>query len=61
MLAALSYKSVLERGFAVLRDAAGNPLRGVTSVKPEAALQIEMADGRLQVTATKSKAQGSLF
>ncbi len=61
VLAALSYKSVLERGYAVLRDAAGNPLRGVATVKPEAALQIEMADGRLQVIATKSKAQASLF
>ena len=61
VLAALSYKSVLARGFAVLRDAQGTPLRGVALVKPDAALQVEMADGRLGVTATKPRAQGSLF
>ena len=61
VLAALSYKSVLSRGYAVLRDAAGLPLRGVSNIKPEAALQIEMTDGQLSVTATKLKAQGSLF
>ena len=61
VLAALSYKSVLQRGFAVLRDVQGVPLRGVASVKPDAALQVEMADGRLGVTATKPKVQGSLF
>ena len=61
VLAALSYKSVLSRGYAVLRDAAGLPLRGVSNIKPEADLQIEMADGQLSVTAAKLKAQGSLF
>jgi exodeoxyribonuclease VII large subunit len=61
VLAALSYKSVLQRGFAVLRDSQGMPLRGVASVMPDAALQVEMADGRLGVTAAKPRAQGSLF
>jgi exodeoxyribonuclease VII large subunit len=61
VLAALSYKSVLERGYAVLRDGAGAPLRGVAGIQPNAALQVEMADGLLDVSATKPKAQGSLF
>ena len=61
LLAALGYKSVLARGYAVLRDAAGQPLRGVTAIKPQTALQVEMADGRLDVVAGKPKAQGSLF
>ncbi len=61
LLAALGYKSILARGFAVLRDEKGVPLRGVTNIKPAAALQIEMADGKLQVTATPAKPQGSLF
>ena len=61
VLSALSYKSVLSRGFAVVRDISGLPLRGVSNIKPEAALQIEMVDGNLAVTATKPKAQGSLF
>ncbi len=61
VLGALSYKSVLTRGFAVLRDGAGAPLRGVSGVKPNAALQVEMADGLLDVIAAKPKTQGSLF
>ncbi len=61
LLAALSYKSVLSRGFAVLRNQAGTPLRGVANIKPEATLQIEMADGQLAVIATKPKSQGTLF
>ena len=61
VLAALSYKSVLSRGFAVVRDGAGLPLRGISGVRPQAALQIEMADGNLAVTAGAPKAQGTLF
>ncbi len=61
LLAALAYKSILARGFAVLRDEKGLPLRGVINIKPSAALQIEMADGKLQVTATPAKPQGTLF
>ncbi len=61
LLAALGYKSVLARGYAVLRDAAGQPLRGVAAIKPQTALQVEMADGRLDVVAGKLKVQGSLF
>ena len=61
LLGALGYKSILARGFAVLRDDQGRPLRGVGNVKPSAVLQIEMADGKLQVKATPEKPQGSLF
>lgn len=61
VLAALSYKSVLLRGFAVLRDQSGTPLRGLTGIKAETVLQIEMADGRMNVTRSKPKDQGSLF
>lgn len=60
LLGALGYKSVLARGFAVLRDAKGQPLRGVTGIKPDAALQVEMADGKLDVVANMN-AQKSLF
>ena len=61
LLAALGYKSILARGFAVLRDEQGKPLRGVGQIKPAAALQIEMVDGKLNVSATPTKPQGSLF
>ena len=61
LLAALGYKSILARGFAVLRDGAGKPLRGIANVKPQSALQVEMADGKLDVISGKSKLQGTLF
>ena len=61
LLLALGYKSILARGFAVLRDAGGKPLRGVASVRPETTLQVEMADGKLAVVASASSKQGSLF
>jgi len=61
LFAALGYKSVLARGFAVLRDAKGQPLRGVSGIQSQAALQVEMQDGHIDVVAGKPKAQGSLF
>jgi len=61
LMAVLGYKSVLARGFAVLRDAKGQPLRGVASVSPETSLQVEMADGQLEVVAKPAKRQGQLF
>ena len=60
LLAALGYKSVLARGFAVVRDHQGRPLRGVTAIRPEAALELEMSDGKLDVVAKPGK-QGALF
>ena len=61
LFVSLSYHSVLARGFAVVRDGANKPLRGVSGIRPPAALEIEMADGRLSVTASPKKSQGSLF
>jgi len=60
LLAALGYKSVLARGFAVVRDQHGRPLRGVAAIRPEAALELEMFDGKLPVVAKPGK-QGTLF
>ena len=61
LFASLSYKSVLARGFAVLRDEGHVPLRGVGGVLPNALLTVEMADGSLTVVAKPAKSQGSLF
>ena len=61
LLLALGYKSILARGFAVLRDTNGKPLPGVAGVRPETTLQVEMADGKLAVVATAPSKQGSLF
>ncbi len=47
LLAALSYQGVLARGFALVRDAAGVPVRSAVNVMPGTALDIEFADGRV--------------
>jgi exodeoxyribonuclease VII large subunit len=61
LLQAMSYKSVLARGYAVVRDAAGKPVRNAAAVKPDAALSIEFADGDIKVQAMFPTKQGSLF
>ena len=47
LLAALSYRGVLARGFALVRDAAGRPLRTAAAVTAGMTLEIEFADGRV--------------
>ncbi len=47
VLAALSYQGVLARGFALVRDPAGKPLRTASAVRPGLRLDIEFADGRV--------------
>jgi exodeoxyribonuclease VII large subunit len=51
LLRAFSYQSVLERGFALVRDAGGHPLRSVAAVHPGMALDIEFNDGCVNATA----------
>jgi len=47
LLAAFSYRGVLTRGFALVRDAAGRPLRAAAAVPAGARIEIEFADGRV--------------
>ncbi|TBW37197.1 exodeoxyribonuclease VII large subunit [Siculibacillus lacustris] len=51
LLAVLSYRSVLARGFALVRDAEDRPVRAAAGVAVGAGLTLEFADGRLAVTA----------
>ena len=51
MLAALGHRSVLARGFAIVRDGNGAMIRSATSVKPGAALGIEFQDGDVRAQA----------
>ena len=51
LLAALSYRSVLARGFALVRDEHGVALRAATAIGPGARLDLEFADGRVAATA----------
>ena len=61
LLASLSYKSVLQRGFALVRDAKGQPVHGKAEVKAGQALAIEFGDGVVKVREDSGPKQGSLF
>jgi len=47
LLPALSYHGVLARGFALVRDAAGQPLRAAAAITAGMPIEIEFADGRI--------------
>jgi exodeoxyribonuclease VII large subunit len=51
LLLAFSYRGVLERGFALVRDAAGQPVRAARSVSTGMRLDIEFSDGRVGAVA----------
>jgi exodeoxyribonuclease VII large subunit len=51
LLAAFSYREVLKRGFALVRDGEGHPLRAAAGVSGGMRLDIEFADGRVAATA----------
>jgi len=76
VLSAVSYRNVLARGFALVRDAAGAPLRRAGEIAPDQPLRIEFADGVIAATAdgraagaparrggarARKEEQGSLF
>ncbi|MCA0422469.1 MAG: exodeoxyribonuclease VII large subunit [Proteobacteria bacterium] len=75
LLNSLGYRQVLARGYALVRDGEGKPLRSAAGIAAGAALAIEFADGKVQATvgdggrkpATRSAktsgpgGQGSLF
>jgi exodeoxyribonuclease VII large subunit len=51
LLAAFSYRGVLARGFALVRDGEGHPLRSAAAVTARMRLEIEFSDGRVAATA----------
>jgi exodeoxyribonuclease VII large subunit len=51
LLAAFSYRGVLARGFALVRDGAGQPLRAAGAVSAGMRLEIEFSDGRVGAVA----------
>ena len=73
LFGALGYRQVLARGFALVRDAQGKPLRAAAEIGPGDRLDIEFADGRAAAVAGAAGAparrgksdvkpgQGSLF
>jgi exodeoxyribonuclease VII large subunit len=51
LLAAFSYREVLKRGFVLVRDGEGHPLRAAAGVSSGMRLDIEFADGRVGAVA----------
>ena len=51
MLGSLGYRSVLARGFALVRDESGHPTRRAAEIEPGAPLSIEFADAVVAVRA----------
>jgi exodeoxyribonuclease VII large subunit len=47
LMGSLSYLSVLQRGFALVRDEAGKPLRAAAATRPGQAVAIEFHDGKV--------------
>jgi exodeoxyribonuclease VII large subunit len=55
LLAAFSYRGVLARGFALVRDGAGKPLRSAAAVSTGMPLDIEFSDGRVDAVAGSAR------
>ncbi|WP_322096813.1 exodeoxyribonuclease VII large subunit [Paramagnetospirillum marisnigri] len=51
LLESYSYRKVLERGYAVIRDGHGQPVVSAAAVVPGTALMVEFSDGAIQVVA----------
>jgi exodeoxyribonuclease VII large subunit len=51
LLSAFSYRGVLARGFALVRDGDGHPLRSAAAITSRMRLDIEFSDGRVGATA----------
>jgi len=47
LVSAFSYHKVLERGFALVRNAAGAPVRAASALAAGEAIEVEFADGRI--------------
>ncbi len=56
LLKAYSYQGVLARGFALVRDGEGHPLRSAAAVGAGTRLNIEFSDGRVGATADGDRA-----
>ena len=56
LLNALSHRGVLARGFALVRDLAGRPLRQAAAVNAGMRLDIEFSDGHVRAAAEGSSA-----
>jgi exodeoxyribonuclease VII large subunit len=60
MLSALSYQSVLRRGFALVRDADGKAVRSAASLHAGSHIAIEFGDGKVAADVTSSESSAPL-
>lgn len=58
VLQSLSYKNVLNRGYAVIRDVDDRPLSRAADLLPDAAISIEFADGRISAITSEGPEPG---
>ena len=58
LLGTLGYRSVLGRGYALVRDGAGRPVRSAAGIAPGARLGLELADGTVAVEAVAPEPSG---
>jgi exodeoxyribonuclease VII large subunit len=61
LLEALSYGAVLARGFALVTDVRGRPLKRAAEVARGQRLKIRFSDDTLDATARPNTTQGELF
>jgi exodeoxyribonuclease VII large subunit len=54
LLNALSHRGVLARGFALVRDLEGRPLRQAAAIAPGMAMDLEFFDGHVRASAERS-------
>jgi len=59
LLGALSYRSVLARGFVLVRDEQGHAVHAAASIGPGGRLDLEFADGRVAATADAGRPAAS--
>jgi exodeoxyribonuclease VII large subunit len=59
LLSALSYRGVLARGFALVRDEHGHAVHAAAAIGPSAHLTIEFADGRVGATTDADRPQAT--
>jgi exodeoxyribonuclease VII large subunit len=59
LLRSLSYRAVLERGYALVADGEGRPLTRAAEVQPGAALRLEFADGTVGARALPNAGPGA--
>ena len=59
LLQSLGYRSVLARGYALVRDEAGRPVPRAAEVRPGQPLSVEFADGARRVEAVRDDSEAS--